>query len=91
LGPGLTHLADDALVQRLAEALAPWLGQLPRIRLSEGAESGAQTLHERTLKTRSDRQQHAERTFLSDTTVQHLIQRYGAQVQPDSIHPVDDN
>jgi len=91
LGPGLAHLGDDALVQRLAEALAPWLGQLPRIRLSEGPEAGAETLHQRALKTRSDRQQQAERTFLSDTTVQHLIQRYGAQVQPDSIHPVEDN
>ena len=90
LDPALEHLREDGLVQRLAEALAPALGRVPQIRIGS-AGNGADTLSDRRERARSDRQQQARRHFMADSTVQYLVQRYGAQVLPDSIEPVDDH
>jgi DNA polymerase-3 subunit gamma/tau len=82
------HLKGPAMVQMLADALAPQLGGAPQIRF-ELVQSTGETLHARNERQRGARQSAAETAFMSDPDVQRLMQR-GARVVPDSIRPLDE-
>ncbi|HEY5804798.1 MAG TPA: DNA polymerase III subunit gamma/tau [Lysobacter sp.] len=89
LAPTDDHLRSNALVDLMAEALAPALGVAPQVRFVEAARS-AESLHQRNQRSRDERQTAAEATFMSDPDVQRLISQHGAKVVPDSIRPYDE-
>ncbi|MBD8526028.1 DNA polymerase III subunit gamma/tau [Pseudomarimonas arenosa] len=74
------------LVQQLCRALQDVLGGMPRIEFGS-VKTGRQTLHARLQQESAEQQSEAERSFMSDPTVQSLIQDYGARVVPGSIRP----
>ncbi|NUO78221.1 MAG: DNA polymerase III subunit gamma/tau, partial [Lysobacter sp.] len=82
------HLRAPALIQMVADALAPRLGGAPQIRF-EAAQSG-ESLRERNERARDQRQASAEDAFMNDPDVQRLISQHGARVVPDSIRPFDE-
>ena len=82
------HLKGPAMVQMLADALAPQLGAAPQIRF-ELVQATGDTLHARNERQRSARQSAAETAFMNDPDVQRLVER-GARVVPDSIRPLDE-
>ena len=84
-------LAEPVVVGSLAEALAPWLGSVPKIAIGAVAEVAAETYSDRVRKERDERRAQAEQQFRSDPTVRHLVEHYDAQVVADSIQPIDDN
>jgi DNA polymerase-3 subunit gamma/tau len=89
LAPTDDHLRSNALVDLMAEALAPALGVAPQVRFVDAARS-AESLHQRNERSRDERQTAAEATFMSDPDVQRLISQHGAKVVPDSIRPYDE-
>jgi DNA polymerase-3 subunit gamma/tau len=89
LAPADEHLQMPSLVKALAEALAPALGGVPQIRF-ETAQAPTETLHQRSVRDRDARQVAAEAAFLSDAGIQHLIDKHGATLVPDSIRPFDE-
>jgi len=91
LPAGMDYLRTESLVANLAGALEPLLGGCPTIRFEAQAAAGAETLHQRHERQRSQRQVEAETGFLADPAVQHLVNAYGARVLPDSIRPLDEN
>ncbi|MEJ2829661.1 MULTISPECIES: DNA polymerase III subunit gamma/tau [unclassified Lysobacter] len=82
------HLRAPALIQMVADALAPRLGAAPQIRF-ESAQS-SESLRERNERARDQRQASAEDAFMNDPDVQRLISQHGARVVPDSIRPFDE-
>ncbi len=88
LAPVDDHLRSNALVDLMAEALAPALGATPQVRFVEARS--AESLHQRNERSRDERQAAAEATFMSDPDVQRLISQHGAKVVPDSIRPYDE-
>jgi DNA polymerase-3 subunit gamma/tau len=89
LAPADEHLKAPNLIRQLGEALATALGGAPQIRF-EISHSSAETLHQRSTRERDVRQVAAESAFLADPGVQHLINRHGATLVPDSIRPFDE-
>ncbi|TDK26058.1 DNA polymerase III subunit gamma/tau [Luteimonas aestuarii] len=87
------HLQRDALVSQLRAALVPALGGQAQLRFASSAPASkpTETLHDRNLRARDERQAAAESAFLSDPDVQRLMQQQGARLVPDSIRPYDDN
>ena len=82
-------LNKPALVNEIAQALAPMFGAPPAIRF-ETSERPAESLRQRTERVRDQRQVAAEDAFMNDPDVQQLISQHGARVVPDSIRPLDD-
>jgi len=81
-------LNKPALVNEIAQALAPSFGAPPTIRFERSDRSG-ESLRQRTERVRDERQVAAEQAFMDDPEVQRLIERHGARVVPDSIRPFD--
>ena len=81
-------LNKPALVNEIAQALAPRFGEPPTIRFERSARSG-ESLRQRTERVRDERQVAAEQAFMEDPEVQRLIEQHGARVVPDSIRPFD--
>ncbi|MCC4621242.1 DNA polymerase III subunit gamma/tau [Xanthomonas cassavae CFBP 4642] len=89
LAPGFEYLTSERSVANLAQALAPVLGNTPRIVIETGS-ADVETLHERANRQKGERQSAAEDAFMNDPNVQQLIQQQGARVVPDSIRPYDE-
>jgi DNA polymerase III subunit gamma/tau len=89
LPDALEHLRIPSLVQQLTTVLAAPLGTAPTIEFVS-SRAASETLNERTRRERDMRQADAERAFLADPSVQHLMHRYDARLVPDSIRPADD-
>ncbi|MBB3780429.1 DNA polymerase-3 subunit gamma/tau [Xanthomonas campestris] len=89
LAPGFEYLNSERSIANLAQALAPELGNTPRIVIETG-NADVETLHERANRQKGERQSAAETAFMSDPNVQQLIQQQGARVVPDSIRPYDE-
>lgn len=87
LPDNLLHLRSDAVVASLAQKLAPALGEVPKI-IFEKAKVQSETLHDRTERVRSEKQNDAQSAFMADPVVSQLLQQ-GAQIVPDSIRPLD--
>ena len=79
-------LKMPGLVEQLSQALSAVLGEPPKIEFG-AIKRGRDTLHARMQQESAAQQSEAERSFLSDPTVQTLIQEYGARVVPGSIRP----
>jgi DNA polymerase-3 subunit gamma/tau len=85
------HLKAPFLVSQLANALAPHFGgSAPQIRFEVGNAVAGETLHERNVRARDQRQSAAETTFMADPDVQRLMSQQGARIVPDSIRPYED-
>ncbi|MCC4634141.1 DNA polymerase III subunit gamma/tau [Xanthomonas dyei] len=89
LAPGFEYLNSERSIANLAQALAPVLGDTPRIVIETG-NADVETLHERANRQKGERQSAAETAFMNDPNVQQLIQQQGARVVPDSIRPYDE-
>ncbi|MCC5094289.1 MULTISPECIES: DNA polymerase III subunit gamma/tau [Xanthomonas] len=89
LAPGFEYLNSERSIANLAQALAPELGNTPRIVIETGS-ADVETLHERANRLKGERQSAAETAFMNDPNVQQLIQQQGARVVPDSIRPYDE-
>ncbi|MFB9034233.1 DNA polymerase III subunit gamma/tau [Xanthomonas arboricola] len=89
LAPGFEYLSSERSIANLAQALAPELGNTPRIVIETG-NADVETLHERASRQKGERQSAAETAFMNDPNVQQLIQQQGARVVPDSIRPYDE-
>ncbi|MCC8616561.1 DNA polymerase III subunit gamma/tau [Xanthomonas vesicatoria] len=89
LAPGFEYLNSERSIANLAQALAPVLGDTPRIVIETGS-ADVETLHERANRQKGERQSAAEAAFMNDPNVQQLIQQQGARVVPDSIRPYDE-
>ncbi|WP_126942463.1 DNA polymerase III subunit gamma/tau [Xanthomonas sp. BRIP62409] len=89
LAPGFEYLNSERSIANLAQALAPELGNTPRIVIETG-NADVETLHERANRQKGERQSAAETAFMNDPNVQQLIQQQGARVVPDSIRPYDE-
>ncbi|UXA69967.1 DNA polymerase III subunit gamma/tau [Xanthomonas prunicola] len=89
LAPGFEYLNSERSIANLAQALAPVLGNTPRIVIETGS-ADVETLHERANRQKGERQRAAETAFMNDPTVQLLIQQQGARIVPDSIRPYDE-
>ncbi|WP_341809194.1 DNA polymerase III subunit gamma/tau [Xanthomonas oryzae pv. oryzicola] len=89
LAPGFEYLHSERSIANLAQALAPVLGNMPRIVIETGS-ADVETLHERANRQKGERQSAAETAFMNDPTVQLLIQQQGARIVPDSIRPYDE-
>ncbi|MBB6259285.1 DNA polymerase-3 subunit gamma/tau [Xanthomonas arboricola] len=89
LAPGFEYLNSERSITNLAQALAPELGNTPRIVIETG-NADVETLHERASRQKGERQSAAETAFMNDPNVQQLIQQQGARVVPDSIRPYDE-
>jgi len=93
LGPNDEHLKAPALIKLVADALAARLGAAPQIRFEAapaGVAGNGESVHERNLRARDERQARAEDMFMNDPDVRRLIEQYGAKVVPDSIRPFDE-
>jgi DNA polymerase-3 subunit gamma/tau len=90
LAPGSDHLRSDSLVRMLSERLGTGLGAPPQIRFEAAPAAGADTLHDRTQRQRSERQSGAEAAFVADPVVSRLLEQ-GATLVPDSIRPLSEN
>lgn len=84
------HLRSDRLVEQLAAALEPRLGQRPSIRFEAHRAADGNTLHQQQQRAAQTRQEEAEARFLADPAVDQLIREHGARVVPDSIRPNED-
>lgn len=89
LAPGFEYLSSERSIANLAQALAPVLGNPPRIVVETGS-ADVETLHERANRQKGERQSASETAFMNDLTVQLLIQQQGARIVPDSIRPYDE-
>ncbi|WP_321823981.1 DNA polymerase III subunit gamma/tau [Xanthomonas citri] len=89
LAPGFEYLNSERSIANLAQALAPVLGNAPRIVVETGS-ADVETLHERASRQKGERQSAAETAFMNDPTVQLLVQQQGARIVPDSIRPYDE-
>ena len=82
-------LAGDMMTRQLADALTPYLGFEPVIRIDQArADAVTDTLSARDRAHQDARQQDAEAAFMADPGVQGLINDYGARVAPGSIKPL---
>ena len=88
LAPGTEHLKSDSPVRQLAQAVGTALGVALQVRFEAApALAAVDTLHDRTLRQRSERQSGAEADFFNDPVVSRLLEQ-GATVVPDSIRPL---
>jgi DNA polymerase-3 subunit gamma/tau len=91
LPESLEHFRNDRLVRQLSEAVGTAVGGALRIEFVARLPQVGETLHDRTRRERSQRQNEAEAAFLGDPAVQRLVGQYGAQVQTESIRPLEDS
>ena len=84
------HLRSPALIKALADALSAQLGGPVQLKFETGKAANAETMHERNLRQRDEKQAAAEEAFLGHPDVQRLMQQQGAKLVPDSIRPFED-
>jgi DNA polymerase-3 subunit gamma/tau len=84
------HLRNDSLVRQLATAAAQCLGGNVQVRFDPKPAAAGDTLHARTERQRSERQDAAEASFRADPVVAQLLGQ-GGSIVPDSIRPLSEN
>lgn len=85
------HLRSDNLVRQLAVAASNLLRASVQLRFeAKPAAAATDTLHQRSERQRSERQDAAEARFLADPVVAQLLGQ-GGSVVPDSIRPLSEN
>ena len=81
------HLRNDSLVRQLAGAASARLGGNVQVRFEPKPAAAGDTLHARTERQRSERQDAAEASFRADPVVAQLLGQ-GGSIVPDSIRPL---
>jgi DNA polymerase III subunit gamma/tau len=83
----LQHLRSEGLITALAQKLSPVLGMAPKI-VFDKAKQNMETLNDRNVRQRDEKQSDAHNAFVSHPLVSQLINQ-GAQLVPDSVRPID--
>jgi DNA polymerase III subunit gamma/tau len=83
----LQHLRSEGLISALSQKLSPVLGMAPKI-IFEKAKQNMETLNDRNVRQRDEKQSDAHNAFVSHPLVSQLINQ-GAQLVPDSVRPID--
>lgn len=79
--------AETGNVEKLRAALSQRFGRPVRVSVEVGSTAGATTAASVAEQARLERQRNAEQAILSDPFVKELIDKFGAQVEPQSIRP----
>jgi DNA polymerase-3 subunit gamma/tau len=88
LDPAHEHLNSPALEKKLAEALNAQFGREIKLRIDAEAAS-EETPAQTQARLVRERQQAAERSIAEDDNIRNLEETFGAQVQRDTVRPVD--
>ena len=88
LDPAHAHLHSAALEKKLAEALHAQFGREVKLRIDAEAVS-EETPAQTQSRLARERQQAAERAIADDDNIRNLEETFGAQVQRDTVRPVD--
>ena len=91
LDPSAQHMHRTSSEERLLQALQQVLGDDIRLDITVGAAAASQgeTPAQQQARTKAERQQQAEQTFVDDPMTQALQQSFGAKVVPHSVTPAD--
>jgi DNA polymerase-3 subunit gamma/tau len=81
-------LADSGNIERLKAALTQHFGRPLRVAVEVGATAGP-TVAAVAEQAQRERQKRAEEAIYGDPVVRQMIDSFGAQVDPDSIRPVE--
>ena len=88
LDPAHGHLHSPALEKKLAEALIAHFGPAMKLRI-EAEVAREETPAQQQSRLARERQQAAEQSIAEDDTVRTLEETFGAQVQRDTVRPVE--
>ena len=88
LDPAHAHLNSPALEKKLAEALNAQFGREIKLRIDAEVASD-ETPAQTQARLARERQQAAERSIAEDDNIRNLEETFGAQVQRDTVRPVD--
>ncbi len=88
LDPAHGHLHSPALEKKLAEALIAHVGPAMKLRI-EVEVAREETPAQQQSRLARERQQAAEQSIAEDDTVRTLEETFGAQVQRDTVRPVE--
>jgi DNA polymerase III subunit gamma/tau len=90
LSDDLQHLRSEGLVAALSQKLSSVLGLAPKIIFEKAKQTTEvmETLNDRSLRQRDEKQSDAHAAFVSHPLVSQLINQ-GAQIVPDTIRPID--
>lgn len=88
LDPAHEHLNSPALEKKLAEALKAQFGREIKLRIDAEVAS-EETPAQSQARLARERQQAAERSIAEDDNIRNLEETFGAQVQRDTVRPVD--
>ncbi|MFP5507112.1 MAG: DNA polymerase III subunit gamma/tau [Gammaproteobacteria bacterium] len=88
LDPAHAHLHSAALEKKLAEALSAQSGRPVKLRIDAEA-AGEETPAQRQARLNRERQAAAERAIADDDNIRNLEETFGAQVQRDTVRPLD--
>ncbi|MBI5041224.1 MAG: DNA polymerase III subunit gamma/tau [Gammaproteobacteria bacterium] len=88
LDPNHAQLNSPALEKKLAEALSAYFGRDTKLRI-ETEVPREETPAQRQSRLARERQKAAEQSIAEDDTVRTLEETFGAQVQRDSVRPLE--
>ena len=88
LDPAHAHLNSPALEKKLGEALSAYLGSDTKLRIAVEAMR-EETPAQRQARIARERQQAAEQSIAEDDNVRKLEEAFGAQVQRDTVRPLE--
>ena len=88
LDPTHTQLLSPALERKLAEALTTHFGQETKLRI-EAEAPGEETPAQQQARLNRERQAAAEQAIAEDDNIRNLEETFGAQVQRDTVRPVE--
>ena len=88
LDPAHGHLHSPALEKKLSEALNAQFGRDMKLRIDAEVAS-EETPAQKQARLARERQQAAERSIAEDDNIRNLEETFGAQVQRDTVRPVD--
>lgn len=88
LDPALAQLHSPALERKLAEALAAHFGRETKLRIETEAPR-QETPAQQQARVARERQAAAEQAIAEDDTIRSLEETFGAQVQRDTVRPLE--
>ncbi|MBZ0072708.1 MAG: DNA polymerase III subunit gamma/tau, partial [Gammaproteobacteria bacterium] len=88
LDPIHTQLLSPALERKLAEALTTHFGRETKLHI-EAEAPGEETPAQQQARANRERQAAAEQAIADDDNIRNLEETFGAQVQRDTVRPVE--
>lgn len=89
LGPEHAHLGGERYRQKLEQALGEYFARTVRVELVHEAPEGIETPADADRRRAENRRAEAQQAIESDPVVQAFQDRFGAEIQTDSIRPVE--